>query len=176
MIYLDGPVADSGVPESIWHSDVVRALEHIDHSNPLVLISSFGGSLFEALSIFRVIRSTPMSITTRVRRIAASAGAVIAMAGHRVEMEEDAFLMLHGASVFCFGDREVMRQSAQMNGAFNICMAAIFSGRTKRSINYELQRLQSGLDWQMTANEALAQGYIDAIVPRSSSVISSGHT
>lgn len=85
-------------------------LESVDEL--MVRINSPGGNLFEGNTIYNYLRTTKAKVTVRVDGVAASAASIIAMAGDRIEMPENAMLFIHNPWMFAAGDAKVMRKVA----------------------------------------------------------------
>ena len=82
--------------------------------NITVRINSPGGSAFDGVAIFNLLRSQGKPITVFVDGIAASAASVIAMAGDTINIGVGAMLMIHNAMWGCFGDAPALRKAADV--------------------------------------------------------------
>lgn len=98
----------------ITAEDVSAALAEANGEDLTVNIFSFGGSALEGLAIFQVLSAYPGSVTTNVLGVAASAASVIAMAGDRRIVPENAALMIHQPWSVTIGDASEHRKSAAM--------------------------------------------------------------
>ncbi len=80
-------------------------------------------------------------------------------------MESNARLMLHGGFMFMPAYCDDLQMAGEWLDRKNAEVASLLAARTGRCAAFELARLNEHADWWMTPVEALAQGYIDAIVP-----------
>ncbi len=77
-----------------------------------VRINSPGGNMFEGFAIHNYLRTSKAEVVVRIDGVAASAASMIAMAGDRVEMPENAMLFIHNPWMYVAGDAAVMRKTA----------------------------------------------------------------
>ncbi len=63
-----------------------------------IRIHSGGGSVYEGLAIYDLIRSSEANVTVIVEGMAASMASIIALAGDTVQMNETAFFILHAVT------------------------------------------------------------------------------
>jgi ATP-dependent protease ClpP protease subunit len=91
----------------------IKALDLKKDDELLVHINSPGGYLFDGFTIHNYLRSAKARITVRIDGVAASAASIIAMAGDRVEMPENAMLFIHNPWMWATGDSRVMRKTAE---------------------------------------------------------------
>jgi HK97 family phage major capsid protein len=94
--------------------DVSEAVAMAKGKPLTVDIFSFGGSAFEGLAIYQVLSAHDAEVTTNVLGVAASAASVIAMAGDRRIVPENAALMIHQPYSLTIGDASEHRKSAAM--------------------------------------------------------------
>lgn len=79
-----------------------------------VNIFSYGGDAMAGLAIYQMLKSHDAPVATNVLGVAASAGSVIAMAGGKRVVPENACLMVHQAWGVTMGNADDHRQSADM--------------------------------------------------------------
>lgn len=145
---------------------VIDALSSVGSADTVrVRINSPGGDAFEGHAIYNALRRSPASIETHIDALAASAAATIAMAGDRIVMAENAFLMIHRAWGIEIGDAEEMQRVADMLNKLDRSIAGIYSGRSGKTVTRAL-RMMSDETW-MSASDAKAEGFADAIEGRS---------
>lgn len=93
--------------------DIQDILNQIDGNKPLnIYINSGGGSVFAGLAIYNMLKRCPAQKTVYVDGLAASIASVIAMAGDKIVMPSNAFLMIHKASNIAMGNADDMRKMA----------------------------------------------------------------
>lgn len=120
-------------------------------------INSPGGSVFEGLAIYNFLRSLSARVTTIVEGVAASIAAVIAMAGDRVMIPENGFLMIHNPISIAMGEADDMRQVADFLEKITGTIAGIFAKKTGLE-EKEIRKLMAETTW-MDGKEAVEKGF-----------------
>jgi ATP-dependent Clp endopeptidase proteolytic subunit ClpP len=125
-------------------------------------INSPGGDTFDGLAIYNALRARTAPVTVVVDGIAASAASFIAMAGQRVEMPEQAMLMIHNCWGICIGNRNDMLDMAAIQEKIDGQMAQIYAGKCGKPV----AEMTAAMDAESyyTSAEAQALGLCDAIV------------
>ena len=124
-------------------------------------INSPGGSVFDALAIFNHLKGR--DVTVHIDGIAASAASIIAMAGSRILMPENTFMMIHdpwGAAVGNAGD---MREMADILERIGHALIATYAARTGLP-EEELTRMLAEETW-LEAAQAVELGFADELLP-----------
>ncbi|GAB3936989.1 head maturation protease, ClpP-related [Mucilaginibacter myungsuensis] len=136
-----------------------------------VHISSVGGSAFDAIAIYDMLKKYPGKVTTYVDALAASAASIIAMAGQDVVMSKYALLMIHKPMVGSGGNADELLKDVQMLNIVQSRLAQIYmdrSGLDEVTINSFI----NAVTW-MTADQALDLGFIDRVEDYSADIINS---
>ena len=109
-IYDDiGPDWAGGVSANSFAKDLA-ALGKVDALN--VRINSEGGDVFDANAIYNELERHPATVTVDIDGMALSAASVIAMAGNRIRMAENAVLMIHNPWTVRACDAQDFRDTA----------------------------------------------------------------
>jgi len=124
-------------------------------------INSPGGEVFDGLAIYNRLREHAGGVEVRIDGIAASMASVIAMAGAPVSMAENALLMVHNPSGLCAGNSGDMRELADMLDKVRGSLTSAYERKTGKTTE-EIGAMMDAETW-MTAQEALAAGFIDEI-------------
>ena len=111
---MDGYIA----PES-WFEDEVSPKEfkkelETETDDITVWINSPGGDFFAASQIYTMLKEYEGRVTIKIDGIAASAAAVIAMAGDEVLMSPTALVMIHNPTTFVWGEETDMQEGMEM--------------------------------------------------------------
>lgn len=162
QLLVFGDIGDWG-DTSVSAKTVVEQLNGIAADELLVKINSYGGRVDEGIAIYNAIRAFKGTVTTRVEGVAASIAAVVAMSGQRVEIAQGAMLMIHSAWQWAEGNSKDLTAIAESLGKADRSQAEVFARKTGRTVDEELARIQTGEDRWYTAEEAVAEGYADAI-------------
>ncbi len=142
----------------ITPAGVAAEMKKLSANQPLTIsINSYGGDALAGIAIHNMLARHAGPKTVIVEGIAASAASLIAMAGDRIVMPGNAFLMIHEAWGGALGDAESMRQQAdvldQISGAYRRTYAAK-SGKDEEAVA-ALMRAETWFD----ADMALAEGF-----------------
>lgn len=97
----DGTSANISIYEEIggWgitaqqFSEDLKALGAVSHIN--LHIHSPVGDVFDGIAIYNLLSKHPAKVTVNIDGLAASMASVIAMAGDRIVMPENAMMMIH---------------------------------------------------------------------------------
>lgn len=162
----DAPAAEISIHDEIgaWGisaKDFLGQLKNIPAGRPLNLsLHSPGGEVFDGLAIYHALKARG-NVNVRIEGLAASMASVIAMAGTRIEMPRNAYLMIHNPSGFAMGDAADMRQLADLLDKLKGSLIAAYRDRTKKS-DEDLTAMMDAETW-LTGEEAVAQGFADEV-------------
>ncbi|MGE3175914.1 MAG: head maturation protease, ClpP-related [Vicinamibacterales bacterium] len=128
-----------------------------------VHINSPGGDVQGGINIANALREQSVSkgraVTTYVDGIAASIASVIAMAGQKVVMADNALMMIHNPWSWQIGNAAEMRKTADVLDTMREQIVATYKWHTKDDLSdVEIKTLMDDETW-MTADEALAYGF-----------------
>jgi ATP-dependent Clp protease protease subunit len=130
-----------------------------------VRINSPGGSCFDGVAIFNLLRSQGKPITVFVDGMAASAASVIAMAGDTINIGVGAMLMIHNAMWGCYGDAPALRKAADEIETISVTVGEIYVTRTKND-TATIKALMDAETW-MSGSVAVEKGFATAVVNQS---------
>ncbi len=144
---------------------VSRALSDAgDVTDIEVRINSPGGSLFEGLAIYNILKSHPAQVRVKVDGVAASSASAIAMAGDVVEVPKNALMMIHDPSVYVQGNKEELLKSVELlDKATSSCVETYLAKNNKKNAD-EIRQMMADETW-MTGDEAVAAGFADTVLP-----------
>lgn len=142
---------------------VSAALRSIGNKDVVVELNSPGGDYFEGLAIYNVLREHPKNVTVKILGLAASAAAVIAMAGDEILMPRAGFMMIHNTWVLAIGDQNALRETADFLAPFDAVAADIFAART----GIDQKKIKTMLDAEtwIGGSDAVDQGFADDFLP-----------
>lgn len=75
-------------------------------------INSPGGSVFEGIAIYNMLKNNPAQINVYVDALAASIASVIAMSGDNIFMPSNSMLMIHNPWTIAMGNANDLRKQA----------------------------------------------------------------
>lgn len=125
-------------------------------------INSPGGDVFDGLAMYASLRSHPATISTVVDGLAASAASIVALAGTKVNMAENALLMIHKAWSIALGNADDFKSAAAVLDKIDGQLAAIYVAKSGKPLA-QVQAAMAAETWY-TADEAKNFGLIDAVI------------
>ena len=166
-LYIFGQITDTK-----WYDDentptsIKQALEDMGDIDTLeIRVNSEGGSVFAGLAIIGVIDNFKSKKNCKtvsiVEGLAASMASVIACSADKVVMKENAFMMIHPASSFAWGNSEDLRHTADLLEKVDGQLRDIYMKRFNDS-REKLNELVDAETW-LTAKEAKGYGLCDEI-------------
>lgn len=155
VISADWGISAKMVIEAIAQAEGVPLLN--------IRINSPGGDVFEARAIIEAIKRFAGKTIAHIDSVAASAATGIACAADEVLMAEGAFYMIHNASGVAWGDKNVMRETADLLEKVEGSIVADYVAKTQ-------QEQQQIIDWMdaetwFSAQEAIDNGFVDGLSP-----------
>lgn len=139
----------------------LRALGDVKVLN--IRINSPGGEVFDGQAIYSLLRDHKAAKTVYVDGIAASIASVIAMAGDKIVMPQNAMLMIHEPSALCWGTPADMRKMAEDLDKVAESIVAVYARKTGKD-PAEIKQLMAEETW-MTAADAIELGFADEQTP-----------
>lgn len=159
---------------SIWSGDggfVASDLHSfLTHAGPVVIhINTPGGSVFDGFVIYNTIKNSGADVTMNINGLCASMGTIIMLAGKRVTMADNAFLMTHAPRVDTYGTADELEKQGKLLRSIEDIFAKYFVAKTGKT-DAEARLLMNGENW-FSAPEALAEGLIDEVTPSAESLV-----
>ncbi len=161
-LYLDGYIA----PES-WFEDEVSPKEFKNEleagtGDITVWINSPGGDFFAASQIYTMLKEYGGQVQVNIDGIAASAAAVIAMAGDMVCMSPTALLMIHNPATFVWGEETDMQKGMEMLSEVKEAIINAFEKKTGLT-RKEISKMMDAETW-FSAGRAVELKFADEIL------------
>ena len=142
--------------------DDLHALGEVPELN--VRINSPGGDVFEGIAVYNALVRFPAHVTIYVDGLAASIASLIAMAGDRTVVAENAMLMVHPPWTVVMGNAEEMRHQADTLDKAWSAMLTTYARRTgRRGATVSKRVAEAGGEWWMTAGEAVSERFADEV-------------
>lgn len=161
---LDAIGFDPWTGDGVTAKRIAAALRTIGADKDVIVnINSPGGDLFEGMAIYNLLREHKGEVTVKVLGLAASAASIIAMAGDYVEVARAGFLMIHNTWVIAIGNRNDLRDAADMLEPFDKAMAEIYAVRSELDIK-AVAKMMDKETW-IGGADAVEQGFADALLP-----------
>ena len=163
LIY--GDIGDSWWGESVTAQSVAQQLNDLPDAVATinVRINSYGGSVADGLAIYNALKRHKAAKAVTVDGVAMSSASLIAMAGDTVSMPPTSLLMIHAPWGGLYGNAKEMRQYADVLDTFSESMADAYVKKSGKSRDDVLALLTDGEDHYYTGDEAVAEGFADAL-------------
>lgn len=165
-IYIYGEIGLNFWGEGIGSEQFIKDLNAIKAKTINVRINSVGGSVFEGLAIYNALEraKSHATVNTHVDSIAASIASIIALAGEKVHIASNAFMMVHNPHTIVWGNASDMREMAHTLDKIRDSLVGIYakkSGKESSEVEAWLDGEKDGT-W-FSAEEALEAGLVDVI-------------
>lgn len=167
----NGPEATLYVYDVIsadWGVSAVNVIDAIaqagDAKTLNVHINSPGGDVFEGRAIMAALGRFEGKTVAHIDSLCASAATSIALACNEVEMSEGAFFMIHNASGGVWGDKNAMRETADLLEKIEGAIVNDYVQKTGKDAE-QIVAWMNAETW-FTAEEALEHGFIDRLAAK----------
>lgn len=122
-----------------------------------VFINSPGGSVFEGIAIYNILRRWDGKKSVHIDGIAASIASIVAMAGDDIMIADNGMVMIHEPWGVAMGTSEDIRKVADALDKVHGSIRDTYVTRTGSSAN-DIEAWMSAETW-MNADEAIARGF-----------------
>lgn len=127
-------------------------------------IDSYGGSIYQCLSLISVIEKSSTPVHTICMGAAMSAGFIILISGHKRFAYKYSTPLYHQASTILFGTIKTIEEDVTQTKRLQELIEKITFERTKITKQRLKEVYEKKLDWYMTAQEALKLSVVDEIL------------
>ena len=160
VLSIYGPIGADMWGDGITAQSVSDALK-AESKSVTVRINSPGGSAFDGVAIYNLLKSSGKQVDVIVDGMAASAASIVAMAGNTITMSTGSVQMIHEGQAMAFGSADDMRKMADTLTTVTSSIADIYVAKTGLPKD-EVLAMQNVETW-MDADEAVAKGFATAI-------------
>lgn len=140
---------------------VANELKNIRTPNIVVGLNSPGGDVFEGVAIHNLFKNHSAHIEMRIDSLAASIMSFIALAGDKISISDNAFIMIHEVSSGVLGTAKDMRDQADTIDKIQAMLITSYATRTGES-EENILNLMTAETW-FSAEEAIEIGLADEI-------------
>lgn len=155
-------VIDGIIGWDVLAEDVRAQLKKVGDGPIDISISSPGGSVFEGLAIYNLIKSHKGETTSTITGLAASMASYIALAADNVHAHENSVYMIHNASTFTGGDHRDLRKTADRLEALTNLVSRKYVSQTGQT-SAEIRRLMDDETF-LFGEEIKEAGFVDKII------------
>ena len=139
---------------------VNAALDEISKSGLTRLdfhLHTYGGSVFDGNLIYNFLSSFKGEVDIYIDGIAASMGSIIMLAGTRIHIVENGFVMIHRPHLSSGGNADDIESGAKMLRSIETNMKA----KLKKRCKADIEGYFDGADHWLDADECIALGLVD---------------
>lgn len=142
-IYIFGDIVDDSWnwgwedDPNIYPKNIQKMLSEVKGKNLTIHINSGGGHVFAGTAIANMIKNHDGTTTAVVEGLAGSIASVIAFACNKVQIPENAYLMIHKPSCSVWGDSETLLKAAEMLEVLQDGIVNSYLKHTKTGISKE---------------------------------------
>lgn len=140
--------------------DIIRKNKNVAKID--IYINSQGGSVFEGIGIYNILKRTRAYKRVFIDGCAASIASVIAMAGNAIYMPKSSIQMIHNAWTFAYGNASELRKIADDLDKINTTVVSAYMSRFKGT-EEELKELLDS-ETYLTADECMKYGLCTRVV------------
>lgn len=163
IIYVYGTIGDHWKDEKANRAkDFAKALDDLSPKALEIRIDSPGGDVFEGFAIASAIQRYEGETHVFVDGMAASAASYIAVMADKVTMNDFAAFMIHNASGIVIGNRDDMRETADLLERLDNSIAGAIASRTGMNLE-DAKAAMSAETWYF-GDEALEAGFCDEVI------------
>lgn len=162
-VWIYGDIGESYWEETVSAKSFIAEINALDVEQITIRINSLGGSVPDGLAIYNAIKRHKAIVTTEIDGVAFSIASLIASAGDKRHMAANALFMMHAPWGYVGGNAIELRETADQLDTWAAAMAASHAQASGRPQAEMLALLTDGTDHYYTAEEALAEKFIDSI-------------
>jgi ATP-dependent Clp protease, protease subunit len=140
-------------------ADELKQIGQVDVIN--VRINSAGGDVFDAFAIYNTLVRNPASIEIDIDGMALSAASLIAMAGDKIRMADNAMFMIHDPWSMSAGNADQMRSMADTLDQTKENLVSTYTKRSKLD-DQTVSTMMSEETW-LRASQAKELGFVDEV-------------
>ncbi len=124
-------------------------------------INSPGGSVFDGVAIYNALKNHDGGVTTYIDGLAASIASIIALAGDKIVMADNAMMMIHNPSSFSWGEASQLRKDADILDQIKETLINTYANKTGKARDV----IAADMDKEtwFTAQESLAYGLVTEV-------------
>ncbi len=130
----------------------------------LIRVHSQGGDVMEGNVIYGALLASSAEVTIRIEGLCASMMSIVMLGAARIEMADNALLMIHAPSCYCGGNAADMEATGKALRLMEETFSKRYAEKTGKSAE-EVAGWLDGTDHWFGPEEALALGLIDAVIP-----------
>lgn len=173
-MYIDGEIVTDEVENTDTSAAGFRdALKDLGDVKTINLhINSPGGSVFEGIAIYNMLKNSKARVNIYVDAVAASIASVICMAGDAIFMPSNSMLMIHNPYTIAMGNAKQLRKVADDMDQIAKAIKESYLSKAGNKLDEDLLGQIMDKETWLTAQEAYDVGLCDEIIDANQAVAS----
>lgn len=173
-MYIDGEIVTDEYKDNDTSAagfrNALKSLGNVKNIN--LHINSPGGSVFEGIAIYNMLKQNSAHINVYVDGLAASIASVIAMSGDAIFMPSNSMMMIHNPWTMAVGNASELRKQADDLDQITKSSVQTYLAKAGDKLDEKtLTQLMDDETW-LTAQEAVNYGLADEVVESNKAVAS----
>lgn len=163
---IDGEIVDEEYEDTdVSASGFRNALKQLGDIKELNLhINSPGGSVFQGIAIYNMLKESKAKVNVYVDGVAASIASVIAMAGDSIFMPSNSMMMIHNPYTYAVGNANELRKTADfLDKLTDASKQAYLDKAGNKLTSDKIQQIMDDETW-LSAQEAVDLGLADEVL------------
>lgn len=132
--------------------DFLKDLEGVSNIN--LHVNSGGGSVFAGMAIYNILKQNKATKTVYVDGLAGSIASVIAMAGDKIIIPSNSYLMIHHALAPVWGNANEMRKMADTLDTIDEGILEVYKTKLKNDVEIETIKQMIDEETWLTGKQA----------------------
>lgn len=161
-VYLYGYIGDDFWGDGNSAMGFAKQLEEVSPKPVDIHIDSGGGDAFEGFAMCSAIQRYEGETTAYIDGLAASAASYVAVVCDKVVMNDYAFIMIHNASSYGYGNAEYLMKLCDRLRSVDDTLVGIYESRTSLS-EEEIREYMAAETW-FNASDALDAGFCSEVI------------
>lgn len=162
-VFIYGNIGDRWNEDGVIAANMVRELSGLDVDTINLRINSYGGSVPDGLAIYNALKRHRATVAVHIDGVAISCASYIAMAGDTITMAKNSQMMIHAPWSYAGGNAVELREQADILDRYAKSMASAYADKSGKTYDDALAILTDGKDHWFLADEAVAEGFADAV-------------
>lgn len=163
---IDGEIVDEEYEDTdVSASGFRNALKQLGDIKELNLhINSPGGSVFQGIAIYNMLKESKAKVNVYVDGVAASIASVIAMAGDSIFMPSNSMMMIHNPYTYAVGNANELRKTADfLDKLTDASKQAYLDKAGNKLTSDKIQQIMDDETW-LSAQETVDLGLADEVL------------
>jgi ATP-dependent protease ClpP protease subunit len=155
-ISINNIIGGAGTTSALLQSQLAdKTIENI-----MLTINSPGGSVFEGMSMYNMLKDHPAKVHGKVTGLCASIASVVLMGCDTIEMTKNSMLMIHMPKIDMTGSASDLRKNAEILDRIKENIIACYKSKLKKSV--DIENMMEKETW-LTPEDAYEMGFCDII-------------